>query len=227
MRGGRCYSTGIPADLTERSDLATRTIRLHILPIPEEKKRGDDELWTEFHEMGPRMFGAICDGLVAALRDRRTIKIGKKARMADFEAFAEAGCRTAFGEWTFVERYRENRRSSMQFAADADPIGRAVQAFMIDNHDGFTGSMSALLQKLSGKYRGSTLDRDWPKDATRLSTALRKQCGPLAHKGIDVLTGVDLRGIDGVTQSGVVLNWQDGVTPPPKPGPKRSLLDQR
>jgi hypothetical protein len=219
---------GIPTDLTERSDLATRTIRLRIPPIPANKKRGDLSLWDDFNNMKARLFGALCDGLVGALRDWRRIEIEERARFADFEAFAEAGCRAmGFPAWTFVDRYRENRAGSMSFAADADSVGRAVQGFMAKHPDGYIGSMTTLLKKLSW-YRDCEY-RDWPKDATRLSTARRRQCGPLAQKAIDVETDVDLRHYDGVTQNGVVLSWQVGKAPAPrsKPEPVKSTFVRR
>jgi hypothetical protein len=106
----------------------------------------------------------------------------------------------------------------MSFAADADSFGRAVQGFMAKHPEGYTGNMTTLLKKLAW-YRDCE-DRDWPKDATRLSTALRRQCGPLAQKGIDVETDVDLRHYDGATQNGVVLSWQAGKAPAPKPKPE-------
>jgi putative DNA primase/helicase len=102
---------GIPTDLTERSDLATRTVRLRIPPIPANKKRGDRSLWDDFNDMKGRLFGALCDGLVGALRDWRTIEIEERARFADFEAFAEAGCRAmGFRAWAFVDRIGRTAR---------------------------------------------------------------------------------------------------------------------
>jgi hypothetical protein len=61
--------------------------------------------------MKGRLFGALCDGLVGALRDWRTIEIEERARFADFEAFAEAGCRAmGFRAWAFVDRIGRTAR---------------------------------------------------------------------------------------------------------------------
>jgi hypothetical protein len=202
---------GIPPDLTERSDLASRTIRLYIPPIPMEKRRGLKVLWTEFEEMWPRLLGALCDGLVGALRNADTITIDEPARLADFEVWAEAGTRAmGFPEWTFVARYRQNRMGSMRSSADADQVGRAVQKFLAKQPDGYMGSMTDLLEKLN-RYKDNEKDRKWPTDATRLSGSLRRLVRPLAGKGIEVEVEVDLRP-DG-PQNGVILEWQEGFAP--------------
>jgi hypothetical protein len=94
---------GIPVDLAQRSDLASRTIRLAALPITE--RRSEAELKEEFAEIWPGVFGALLDGLVGALRYWREINVKddrgqEPARLIDFERFAEAGCRAmGFREW--------------------------------------------------------------------------------------------------------------------------------
>jgi putative DNA primase/helicase len=199
---------GIPTDLAERTDLATRVIRLYIPPIPAKLRRGDKELKAAFEEMGPRVLGALCDGLVGALRNEAGIKIEEPARLADFERFAEAGCRAmGFTDWTFVNRYKQNREGSMQFAADASPVGRAVQRFLASSRKGYSGDMTGLYSKLETWRERTVADRDWPKDAARLSTALRGLRQALAGKGIDLEVEVDLR--PNGPQHGVTVHWRE------------------
>src|SRR5215469_245761 len=54
---------GIPSELIERGDLASRTIKLQIPPIIE--RRTEAEIEKEFVEIWPKVFGALCNGLVA------------------------------------------------------------------------------------------------------------------------------------------------------------------
>jgi hypothetical protein len=196
---------GIPSELIERSDLASRTIKLQIPPIS--VRRTEAELEEEFVRVWPGVFGALLDGLVVALRDHHSIQVAKPARLMDFERLAEAGCRAmGFGEWEFVKAYAANRKHSLIISLEGSAVGRAVLAFMntkIGKAKGFEGQMSVLLQKLSVYDGGS---RDWPKDATRLSTALYRILQPLAAVGIDCVLREDRRG-EGGSQKDVVLTW--------------------
>jgi HAMP domain-containing protein len=197
---------GIPGDLTERSDLASRTIKLEIPRIGRRRTKADLE--REFEEIWPGVFGALLDGLVSGLRDGRGIEVDDPARLMDFEQFAEAGCRAmGFEKWEFVDAYKANRHGSMVVAAEASAVGRAVMAFLKDNLEGFRGQMQRLYSRLGNyNYKGDTNWRDWPKSPTRLSTELSRLSKPLAAVGITCLTKVDRRQ-EGGTQKDVVLEW--------------------
>jgi hypothetical protein len=179
---------------------------LQIPPISERRTEG--ELEEEFVQIWPEVFGALLDGLVAALRDQHSIRVTKPARLIDFERFAEAGCRAlGFREWEFVKAYAANRHQSLIVSLEGSVVGRAVLTFMntkTGREKRFAGKMSVLLNTLSIRDNGS---RDWPKDATRLSTALDRLIQPLAAVGIDCIRKVDLRD-ECDTQKGVILRWR-------------------
>jgi hypothetical protein len=128
----------------------------------------------------------------------------------DFERFAEAGCRAmGFREREFVEAYAANRHNAMVISLDASAVGRAVLKFMNTkpgHEKGFAGQMSQLKSKLD-TISHDVSRRDWPKDATRLSTALDRIIKPLAAAGIDCQLRVDRRS-EGGSQQDVVLQWQ-------------------
>jgi hypothetical protein len=81
---------GIPVDLAERPDLASRTIKLNLVPIPPKKRRGPAELKEEFERVWPGIFGALLDGLQGAMAGWREINVAdagfEPARMKDFES---------------------------------------------------------------------------------------------------------------------------------------------
>jgi hypothetical protein len=198
---------GIPTELAQRSDLASRTIKLEVLPIT--TRRTDEDLEEEFVKIWPGVLGGLLDGLVGAMRDRRTIVVDDPARMMDFEQFAEAGCRAmGFAKDKFVTEYALNRLGSMAMAAEASAVGRAVIEFLRMNSKGFAGQMSGLLQALQ-TYRGDAGYRDWPKDPTRLSTELRRLTKPLSAIGITCATGVDRRSEKGGTQHDVIVKYAE------------------
>jgi hypothetical protein len=198
---------GIAGNLIERSDLASRTIKLQIPHLA--VRRGPADLEEEFQRVWPGVFGALLDGLVGALRGWREIEVADPARLMDFERFAEAGCRAmGFGEWEFVKAYAANRQSSMMASAEGSAVGRAVMKFMDGkDKDGaakkFEGKMSALNTKLQ-THRDNHGQKDWPATTSLLSTELSRLMKPLAESGIEVRLQVDRRKAGG-SQQDVIL----------------------
>ena len=68
---------GIPGDLTERSDLASRTIKLEIPRIVQRRTKSDLE--REFEKIWPGVLGALLDGLVGGLRDQASVVVDDPA----------------------------------------------------------------------------------------------------------------------------------------------------
>jgi hypothetical protein len=58
---------GIPT-LTDRADLASRAVTIQLVSIPEDERRPEDEFWSDWAEVAPRVLGALCEGLSAAVR---------------------------------------------------------------------------------------------------------------------------------------------------------------
>jgi hypothetical protein len=72
---------------------------------------------------------------------------------------------------------------------------------------GFRGQMQHLYGRLSHyDYKGDASWKDWPKNATRLSTELSRLAKPLAALSIRCLTKVDRRQ-EGGTQKDVVIEY--------------------
>jgi hypothetical protein len=57
-----------------RGDLADRAIAVTLLPIPDERRRPESEVWTEFEAAAPGVLAALLDGLVVALRRLPEVK---------------------------------------------------------------------------------------------------------------------------------------------------------
>ena len=151
---------GIPGDLVERADLASRLIKIFVPPLM--RRRTEAMLGAEFQAIWPGVFGALLDGLVAGLRDGRGIAVADPARLMDFEQFAEAGCRRmGFQQWEFVDAYAVNRKGGLITVAEGHPVARAITAYMEKHPDGFVGRMSALFTKLGWfKVALKIADRD-------------------------------------------------------------------
>jgi hypothetical protein len=201
---------GIPTELTERSDLASRVVKLEVPAI--EQRKTEYDLEEKFLEIWPKVLGALLDGLVGAIRNWRTIKVEDPARMMDFEQWAEAGCRAmGFAPDEFVEAYAVNRSESMAMSAQASAVGRAVIAFLKKNPKGFAGQMQDLYSKLSTwEFKGNANWRDWPKDATRLSSELKRIRKPLDAIDISCDLKVDRRSELGGGPKDVLIYYTKG-----------------
>src|SRR5262249_9538228 len=199
---------GISAELGTRSDLLSRTIRLQLPTLRDEDRRFDAEMDEAFVAVWPRVFGALLDGLAAGLAGWQSVRIEKRARLADFEAFAEAGCRgMGFAEGEFEGAYRANREAQMHLNVEGNVVGRQVVWWMmVRKNKPWAGKMSALYAEL-GKPDDPKEFKFWPSDATRLSTQLRLLRRPLEAVGIMVELEVDRRR-DGGGQRDVVIAWE-------------------
>ena len=127
-------------DIVTRPDLADRAVFLTLEPIPEERRRPEQELWAAFEAERPRILGVLLDAVVEGPQANcRDTRLDKLPRMADFALWATA-CETAL--WpagTFWSAYCGNRDEAVEGVIDADPIAAAVRALMADA-DGVDGN---------------------------------------------------------------------------------------
>jgi hypothetical protein len=176
---------GIPP-LASRADLADRAIVCVLSTIPDDKRRSEEEFWADFESAAPRILGALLDGVSGALRLCPSITLKHPCRMMDFAKWAEAGCQAlGLPPGSFENAYGHNRSSANEDALDADPVATAVIEFMSDKSE-FVGTATELLSKLEALISPSQRDRRWPKDATRLSSSLRRLPPLLRPRGIEI-----------------------------------------
>jgi len=67
-----------------RPDFLDRCLTFTLTQIPPEKRKHEGQLWREFEEAKPRIFGAMLDALSKAMAIFPTLKIEQLPRMADF-----------------------------------------------------------------------------------------------------------------------------------------------
>src|SRR5262249_21162786 len=76
-------------DIVTRPDLADRAMLLTLEPIPEERRRPEQELWAAFEKERPRILGVLLDAVVEGLKRLPGTRFGKAP------AF---GCLRAWGD---------------------------------------------------------------------------------------------------------------------------------
>jgi energy-coupling factor transporter ATP-binding protein EcfA2 len=114
-------------NLLERADLMDRSVILSLRSISMDKRKTEQQIWSDFEKDEPNIFGGLLDALVEALGAIDDVHLDKKPRMADFAAWAVAA-EGAFPipKGTFIEAYRENRKCSHRDVLEREQAARVV-----------------------------------------------------------------------------------------------------
>jgi hypothetical protein len=173
-------------DIVTRPDLADRAVFLTLEPIPEDRRRPEQELWAAFEAERPRILGVLLDAVAKGLAELPRTKLDKLPRMADFALWATA-CETAlWPQGTFWSAYCGNRDDAVEGVIDADAIAAAVRAVMTARTE-WTGTASELLGALAEMVGERVAkSRTWPDSPRALAGRLRRAATFLRKIGIDV-----------------------------------------
>jgi hypothetical protein len=173
-------------DLLTRADLADRAVVLHLPMIPEQSRRPERRLWTEFLERRPLILGALLDAVSMALRRIGDVSLERLPRMADVAEWVTAA-EPALGleDGEFVAAYLANRSRAVEQTVEADVVGGAVLALVAAHATGWTGTATQLQARLASLVSEHThRSRDWPLDPQRLANRLRRLAPALRAMGI-------------------------------------------
>ena len=182
---------GIP-DLTDRPDLAERSITIHLPTIPEDQRRPEDELRTEFQSAAPRILGALLDAVSAAIRHLPETRLEKLPRMADFAKWiVAAGPGLGWDEGRFLDAYEDNRQDTFDTALEADMLAVAIRDLVtVDHPDGWEGKPGELLGALNDQTpENIRKSRSWPGSASTLGSRIRRSAPLLRRAGFIVEYG--------------------------------------
>jgi hypothetical protein len=174
---------GIPV-LASRPDLTDRSIVCVLPTLDEARRRSEDEFWSNFESAAPRILGALLDGVSGALRNHTSVSLSRSVRMMDFAKWSEAAWQALGAQpGAFEAAYWQNQAKAIEEAIEADPVAAAVIE-LISSKGEFEGTATELLSKLTPPQQPWQPDRRWPKDATRLSSHLRRLPPLLRPHGI-------------------------------------------
>lgn len=180
---------GIGQVLT-RPDALDRVALIELAPIPKEKRRLERELWADWERARPRIFGALLDGVSAALEHAEDVEVDGFPRMADFARWGEAAG-TAFGwdEGAFTSALESGRDDLLEGSAEGQPVIGAVLRLM-EEHADWVGPPTKLLTKLTDSVDENVAhSRDWPKRADILSNRLIEHAPLLRSHNVEVSRG--------------------------------------
>ena len=178
--------TGI-TDIVTRGDLLDRSVPVDLKAIPENKRRLESDLVAQFENDKPYIFGCLLDLLSDTLRLRNDISLNAYPRMADFARTGEAVSRVLGRKHnSFVQSIKSIKSASSELIVESSSVGVLIRSLMGEGND-WVGRASDLLSWLNNKCDADVMKRkDWPKDATRLSSALKRLAPSLRAEGIEI-----------------------------------------
>jgi len=175
-------------EVATRPDLLDRSMLLSLPAFKPGQRKPERALWTDFERQRPKILGALLDAVVQALA--RVDRVPEPdVRMSDFAQWviaAEPALAMRTGQ--FMQTYTGNRAEANALALESSVIGEPILRLVgTQKHPHWCGTptelMDALTKQMGEDFRPS---REWPRDATRLSKALKRITTNLAAEGITV-----------------------------------------
>jgi hypothetical protein len=176
--------TGID-EIARRGDLRDRCIFLHPPMILPGRRRTEDEFWSSFHAVYPRILGGVLDAIVGGLRALPSVRLSELPRMADYAKWGEAVHRgMGLGAESFASTYNENRKDAARTELEDSPLG-TVMLDVVKSGASVTITASDLHAKLSQAVgRKVVKSRRWPKTVSSFSSELRRMAPQLLAHGL-------------------------------------------
>jgi hypothetical protein len=170
--------------LAERGDLRDRLIDLHLPPISQDARKGEDEFWKAFDAARSRIFGALLDALVLALRNLPTVPTVGLPRMTGFSQLGVAAEKAlGFRKGFFLTAYKNNRRESSLTALEYSPAAALIPK-LLNGRSSWEGTHGQLLQELNLLAGGDSRDPAWPRSGRKMAAVLAREEPSLLTAGI-------------------------------------------
>jgi len=165
-----CVINGITA-LAERNDLVDRSWSVELLPLSPSQRQSEADYWSALDQQWPEIFGALLDGLVAALANHQTVKLTNPGRLVDAErwvAAAEPGLSVPVH--TFAKSLRSSKREVISRVLEAHrPLWDGLTHLPFQS-DVWQGSVTEL--QVASRYAGTS--RDLGQALARLAPTMRQ-----------------------------------------------------
>jgi hypothetical protein len=180
-------------DVISRPDLLDRALIINLPPIPRERRKLERVLEAEVEQIKPQVLGALFCAVAAGLRNRESVVLESKPRMADFAVW---GCATeeALGgkPGSFMAAYDASQDEAVETALESWPIAEVLWNFATafkGEENAWVGTAKELLSTLNERVDDDALKRskDWPKQPNKLSEQLNRLAPSLNEVGVFIV----------------------------------------
>jgi len=139
---------GITSIVTS-SDLLDRTLSIRLSPIPDSKRKGEEEVNSMFEDMRGEILGSIFTVLADAINIYPTVSMKELPRMADF---ARWGCAISealgYTQKDFMDAYNRKIEYANEDALEATPVAGLIIRLM-ETRDVWRGTTKELREALT------------------------------------------------------------------------------
>jgi hypothetical protein len=181
---------GIP-DFAESADLLDRSIKVTLPTISPEQRKDEDSILPGFRAATPRLLGAILDAVSAGLRHYPHTKLTKLPRMARSARWVTA-CETEMSGEKFLGAYARSAEELNALAVDNSTVATVLLGWLanigVKTWKGTASELYDCLTKLMPGLHQQALS-NFPKNAARMASELRRIATPLRRTGVLVSFG--------------------------------------
>src|SRR5215211_3923885 len=118
---------------TDRGDVQDRTLPIELERLDKRRRIPEDDFWLQFSLKHPELLGAVFDALAGALKERHTLKLSERPRLADWGLYDAALYKAqGWGVETFVEDWKDVEETQQQGTMDGSIVAQAVIFYMKD-----------------------------------------------------------------------------------------------
>jgi hypothetical protein len=175
-----------------RQDLNDRVWPVTVPPLSDGQRLDEATVWGRFVDLHPRLLGALCAAVSAALRCWPTTSVRATTRMADalrWASAAERGGGLPWAEGTVAGTLTAQRLVQAQEAVLQSALADALVRLVTAVGGRWQGTALQLLRLVDGMVEPKERPQDWPRTVQALAAQLRRLSPELRRAGLlDVAT---------------------------------------
>jgi hypothetical protein len=172
---------------TDRGDVQDRTLPIELDRLEARRRLAEDDFWMQFSLKQPELLGAVFDALSGALRERHTVKLAERPRLADWGLYAAALYESqGWGIQAFMEDWKVVEETQQQGTLDGSVVAQAVILYMKDKDrvERSAAKLHAAIQECAEDDLSLKGDKTWPKTGRTLWKKIREVTPLLEVHGI-------------------------------------------
>jgi hypothetical protein len=172
---------------SERGDIQDRTLPIELERLDKRGRLPEDDFWMQFSLKHPELLGAVFTALSGAIRERHTVVLKDRPRLADWGLYA-AALYEAQG-WTvdtFLKDWATVEQNQNQGTLDGSIVAQVVMSYM-KKHDRVelpAAKLHAALEDHAEDDFDLGRDKTWPKTGRTLWKRIREVTPLLEVHGI-------------------------------------------